>query len=352
MLQPNKILVIRFSSLGDLILTSPIFRELRRIFPGANLNLLTSVGFGDVLDNNPHLDRIIKHPRKENFEQLNQLIEELQAEEFDLIYDAHRSMRSRWIVSRLTAFGMKRQPAVWKIDKRTLNRKLLIHLGWNRLQQGLSQREQWLLPLKQHAPHGLDASTELFPDQEDIDLIETLLSEHNLMPRGFIAIGPSASQPLKCWPLLHFTHLTEMLIQSGWKIVLVGGPDEPEPELLEEEFGDKIINLAGRLSPLQTAELLRNAKYLVANDTSLVHLAEAMGTPSTAIFGPTVREFGYAPFLAESKLMETSLPLSCRPCTPNGRGLCKNPETLVCLESVTPEMVFESLGLRDEPSHS
>ena len=115
MLQPNKILVIRFSSLGDLILTSPIFRELRRIFPGANLNLLTSVGFGDVLDNNPHLDRIIKHPRKENFEQLNQLIEELQAEEFDLIYDAHRSMRSRWIVSRLTAFGMKRKPAVWKI---------------------------------------------------------------------------------------------------------------------------------------------------------------------------------------------------------------------------------------------
>ncbi|MCH2296970.1 MAG: glycosyltransferase family 9 protein, partial [SAR324 cluster bacterium] len=195
MLQPNKILVIRFSSLGDLILTSPIFRELRRIFPGANLNLLTSVGFGDVLDNNPHLDRIIKHPRKENFEQLNQLIEELQAEEFDLIYDAHRSMRSRWIVSRLTAFGMKRKPAVWKINKRTLNRKLLIHLGWNRLQQGLSQREQWLLPLKQHAPHGLDASTELFPDQEDIDLIETLMSEHNLLTRGFIAIGPSASQP-------------------------------------------------------------------------------------------------------------------------------------------------------------
>ena len=89
MLQPNKILVIRFSSLGDLILTSPIFRELRRIFPGANLNLLTSVSFGDVLDNNPHLDRIIKHPRKENFEQLNQLIEELQAE--DGIRDVERS---------------------------------------------------------------------------------------------------------------------------------------------------------------------------------------------------------------------------------------------------------------------
>ena len=174
---------------------------------------------------------------KKIFEQLNQLIEELQAEDFDLIYDAHRSIRSRWIVSRLTAFGMKRKPTVWKINKRTLNRKLLIHLGWNRLQQGLSQREQWLLPLKQHAPHGLDASTELFPDQEDTNLIETLMSEHNLLPKGFIAIGPSASQPLKCWPLVHFTHLTEMLIQSGWKIVLVGGPDEPEPELLEEEFG-------------------------------------------------------------------------------------------------------------------
>ena len=148
MLQPNKILVIRFSSLGDLILTSPIFRELRRIFPGANLNLLTSVGFGDVLDNNPHLDRIIKHPRKENFEQLNQLIKELQAEVFDLIYDAHRSMRSRWIVSRLTAFGMKRKTTVWKINKRTLNRKLLIHLGYNRLQQGSVSYTHLTLPTK------------------------------------------------------------------------------------------------------------------------------------------------------------------------------------------------------------
>ena len=158
------------------------------------------------------------------------------------------------------------------------------------------------------------------------------MSEHNLLPSGFIAIGPSASQPLKCWPLLHFTHLTEMLIQSGWEIVLVGGPDEPEPELLEEEFGDKIINFAGRLSPLQTAELLRNARYLVANDTSLVHLAEAMETPSMSIFGPTVREFGYAPLLAESKLLETSLQLSCRPYLPKS-------------ESLTTILVFYNLSI-------
>ena len=343
--QPKKILIIRFSSLGDLILTSPIYRELRKTYPDAHLTLLTSLGFGDVLDNNPHLDCIIKHPRKESFLELNQLIQNLEAEKFDLIYDAHCSMRSRWIVGRLTDFGIKNNPIIWKISKRTLYRQMLIRFGWNHLKNGLSQREQWLLPLKQQSPRDFDTSTQLFPGKKEQTRVYKLMRQHGLEPGGFIAMGPSASQPLKCWPLSNFRQLTQMLIDSKWQIVLVGGPDEPEAELLEEEFKNEIINCAGQLSPLESAELLRCAKYLVANDTSLVHLAEAMGTPSTAIFGPTVREFGYAPFLSESQLVETKMSLRCRPCSPNGSGLCKNSETLACLDSISPQTIFESLNL-------
>ena len=345
MQEPKKILIIRFSSLGDLVLTTPIFRELRKSYPKAHLTLLTSIGFGDVLDNNPHLDSIIKHPRKESYQELHQLILQLKSESFDLIYDVHRSIRSLWIVWRLTGFGMKENPVIWKINKRALQRQLLVGLKKNHLKNGLSQREQWLLPLKKHCVGNLEASTELFPGIIEQEKISKMMQKYDIESKNFIALGPSASQPLKCWPLNHFRKLIEKLIENDIRVVLVGGPGEPEGEILEEEFKNKIINCTGTLTPLESAELLRHAKYLVSNDTSLFHLAEAMGTPSSAIFGPTVQEFGYAPFLPESHLVETDLLLQCRPCSTNGKGLCKNPETLVCLKSISPQTVLKTIKL-------
>ena len=118
---------------GDLVLTTPIFRELRKIYPRSRLTLLTSEGFGSVMNNNPHLDRIFKHPRRESWKKLSELIRTLKRERFDLIYDAHCSLRSRWIVWQITAFGLKSKPMVWTIDKRSLKRQLLVRLKINRL---------------------------------------------------------------------------------------------------------------------------------------------------------------------------------------------------------------------------
>jgi len=91
---PQKILVIRFSALGDLVLTSPIYRELKRVYPQAEITLLSSSGIGSVLANNPHIDHYINHSRKESAAELTDLIRKLRQEKFELIYDAHRSLRS------------------------------------------------------------------------------------------------------------------------------------------------------------------------------------------------------------------------------------------------------------------
>ena len=95
--KPKKILIIRFSALGDLVLTTPIFRELKRFYPDAEITLLTSYGTGSVLNNNPHIDHFIWHRRKESYSELKILIKKLHKEDFDLIYDAHRSLRIKWI---------------------------------------------------------------------------------------------------------------------------------------------------------------------------------------------------------------------------------------------------------------
>ncbi len=345
MKEPGNILIIRFSSLGDLVLTTPIYRELRKIYPRSMLTLLTSEGFGSVMNNNPHLDRILKHPRRESWKKLSELIRTLKRERFDLIYDAHCSLRSRWIVWQITAFGLKSKPRVWTIDKRSLKRQLLVRLKINRLKDGLPQRLQWILPLQSGSSEPLEDHTELFPDEEEVKNVQLRMEKNGLQPGRFLALAPSASHPLKCWPLVHFRNLARMMLDAGWPIVLVGGPDEPEPELLKQEFGERMVNFAGRLSPLESAEVLRHAKRLVTNDTSLGHMAEALGTPSVVLFGPTVKEFGYAPFLPESRMMETGRDLNCRPCSKEGRGVCRNSETLVCLDSIAPQTVYDALEL-------
>ena len=99
LIKPKNILIIRFSALGDLVLTTPIYRELKRVFPDVEITLLTSSRTGSVLNSNPHIDHFILHKRKETYSDLNKLIKKLNEEKFDLVYDAHRSLRSIWTVS-------------------------------------------------------------------------------------------------------------------------------------------------------------------------------------------------------------------------------------------------------------
>ena len=343
MLNPNKILIIRFSALGDLVLTTPIFRELKRVYPDSEITFLTSAGDGSVLNNNPHIDHIIWHKRGESLNELNKLILRLKKENFDLVYDAHRSLRSIWIVWRLTSFGLNNPPNVWLINKRSLQRSLLINFKLNFLNNTSSQREHLLLPLQKRTSLILNHHTELFPNQNNINKIKNFLLKNNLLSKKYIAIGASASYPLKRWPLKYFKELISILLKHNCSIVLVGGENELENTKLEQYFSGNVINAAGKFSTLESAEILRHAIIVVTNDTSISHLAEAMLTPAIVFFGATVREFGYTPFLKDSKIMETNENLSCRPCSRDGRGKCRNPDELRCLNSITPQMVLSKI---------
>jgi len=338
--KPKNILIIRFSALGDLVLTTPIFRELKHFFPDAEITLLTSSEYGSVFNNNPHIDHFILHKRKETYSELNKLIKMLLEESFDLVYDAHRSLRSIWIVWNLTRFGFSKTPKTWFIRKRSWQRSLLINFKLNFLSNTPSQRQHLLLPLENQTSLVLNSHTELFPDPNTVMQIKNFLYKNNLLKKKYVAIGAYASYPLKRWPLKYFRELISKLIKQDCPVVLVGGANESENTKLENDFSGKVINAAGKFSPLESAELLRHARIVVTNDTSISHLAEAMQTPAIVFFGPTVGEFGYQPFLKESKIMETNEKLSCRPCSRDGRGKCSNQDKLRCLTSITPDMVL------------
>ncbi len=327
------------------MLTTPICRELRKVYPDSRLTLLTSEGFGRVLENNPHLDEIIYHHRKETRNDLEKLIDQLRLQKFDLIYDIHNSLRSRWIGWQLKRHAPK--PEHWLIEKRTLARELQIRFGWAQFFNGKSQREQWLEPLRRHHTGALSTKTELFPSVADKNYVKAWLNQNDLQDKPFVCIGASASFPLKCWPLQNFKQLIENIIQSGISVVLVGTNGEIETEELAEYFrgSQNVFCAAGMFTILQSAALLEMANAVVANDTSIIHLAEAMRTPSIALFGPTVKEFGYAPMLAQSRLIETDLALRCRPCSRTGKGTCKNREQQICMYSISTQKVWDAAQL-------
>jgi len=214
------------------VLTTPIYRELRKVYPDSQLTLLTSEGFGRVLENNPHLDEIIYHHRKETRNDLKELIDQLRLQKFDLIYDVHNSLRSRWIVWQLKRHAPK--PEHWLIEKRTLARELQIRFGWGQFFNGKSQREQWLEPLQRRHTGALSTKTELFPSVADKNYVKAWLNQNDLQDKPFVCIGASASFPLKCWPLKNFKQLIENIIQSGISVVLVGTNGEIETEELAE----------------------------------------------------------------------------------------------------------------------
>ncbi len=327
------------------MLTTPIYRELRKVYPNSRLTLLTSEGFGRVLENNPHLDEIIYHHRKETRNDLEKLIDQLRLQKFDLIYDIHNSLRSRWIGWQLKRHAPK--PEHWLIEKRTLARELQIRFGWGQFFNGKSQREQWLEPLRRHHTGALSTKTELFPSVADKNYVKAWLNQNDLQDKPFVCIGASASFPLKCWPLQNFKQLIENIIQSGISVVLVGTNGEIETEELAEYFrgSQNVFCAAGIFTILQSAALLEMANAVIANDTSIIHLAEAMRTPSIALFGPTVKEFGYAPMLAQSRLIETDLALRCRPCSRTGKGTCKNREQQICMYSISTQKVWDAAQL-------
>ncbi|MGK5094089.1 glycosyltransferase family 9 protein [Deltaproteobacteria bacterium TL4] len=333
-----KILIIRFSSIGDLVLTTPIYRELKRLYPQSHVTLLTSKGFGEILSNNPHLDETILHPRQETWKELRQLIQRLKQESFSVIYDAHRSLRSRWIVWNLCSFGLKRGVQVWSINKRSWQRELLVRWKINFLKNGLSQREHLLEPLQRQTSVPLQAHTELFPSLQAQTRVQQLLKTLKLVPKRYICIGPSASFPLKAWPFDYFKQLIQWLLSQHWEVILVGGAAEIESQFLAQHFEGRVHNLAGELSLLESAELLKHAFLAICNDTSIGHIAEAMRTPAFVFFGPTARELGFAPFLKNSLLFETPLP--CRPCSRTGQGECQITPPHQCLTSILPEKVF------------
>jgi lipopolysaccharide heptosyltransferase II len=313
-----RVLIVRFSSLGDVVLTTPLVRAIRTRHPDATITFVTKRHYAPLLAGNPHLDRVVA---LEPGESVGSLASRLAGESFDACLDLHGNLRSlllrRSLKGRWTGYR-----------KRRLERWRLLWLG------GASSRADHPV-----AERYFDAARvlDVRPDGRPAEVFPSAGEQHaaaELAPRPFVALTPGAQHRTKRWPARHWRALAALVRNQGLDVVALG--TDAERPLLDQPG---VISGFG-LSLGMTAALLGRARLAVCNDSGLMHLATAAGAPVVALFGPTVQGFGFAPYRAKARIVERYL--ACRPCSPTGGAFCPLLHRR-CLEGIDPETVARAM---------
>jgi heptosyltransferase-2 len=322
------ILVIRFSSLGDIVLTTAILPNLRARWPEAEISVLTKPAFGAVFDNNPHVNTIrLFAPEKQKFADL---INEIKAQKYDVIIDLHGNIRS-WVL-RLFAGA----PLTVTVDKQTLARNALVWFKYVSKSLDRSVRERILDCLTELDVPIISAETQLFP--RNADEILTLLGVESGM--RLIGLAPGAKHNTKRWTEEQFIEAGNRLGATAHTQIVVLGDKNDQPVAQRVFMGLNVPakNLAGWTSLPELFAVVSKLSLLLTNDSSIMHIAEALKVPLVAIFGPTVRPFGFAPYRPTSRVAEV-INLPCRPCTLHGSAECPLKHHL-CMKDVDVNAVL------------
>ncbi len=312
----KKILVIRFSSLGDIILTTPLLKILKENFPDSKIDYCTKEEYREILCLNPNLNKIITVGEDFDFKRLKLLKDTLKQHEYDLIIDAHNNLRTFYLRQFLT-FGSK----VLKFKKYSFRKFMLVKFKINLMKNPPTISERYV-EIVAKITDGKPARhlPEIITDQSSKQKIDNILKELGIKNK-IIAIAPASKHFTKTYPAELYSELINK-ISKDYSIALVGkGNDIMAIQRIMENAGDNVINLCSRLSVTELAELFKRSSLFIGGDTGPMHIAEAVNVPIIMLAGSSVKEFGFYPQSDKSFIIENNN-LNCRPCSHIGRSSC------------------------------
>ncbi len=329
----NRALVIQTAFLGDVILTLPMVQVLKRSFPESQIDFLAIPETAEIVKTHPDISQVIvydKHDRHHTLSDFIELRAGLKKRRYDLVLCPHRSLRSA-----LLASGTGAEVRVG-FDRTALKRSFTNLMPWK---FGMHEVERNLSLL---SPLGIEAGREapkLFPGEREKEEAARFLSDHGVEP-PFAAVAPGTVWKTKRYPVEQMEDVVRGLLDRFSKVVLVGGGSDRE---IAEKFlhlGEDVVSAVGELPFMASAEIIRRASLLIANDSAPVHVASAFDVPTVAIFGPTIKEFGFYPYHRNAKVVEIE-GLACRPCSVHGGNKCPI-STFVCMKDITPDRIVEA----------
>lgn len=309
-----KILVIRFSSIGDIVLATPVFRCIKQQIPGVELHFLSKKSMKPVTEENPYIDQFFYYDKN-----LSELKKQLKAERYDYVIDLHKNFRSYMI-----RWALKAQSFSYK--KLSVQKFLLTKFHIN----NMPGRHITLRSLDAAAPLGIHddgKGLDYFIHEKDVVPHDAFPLTHQF---GFIAIVIGASYYTKKLPI---PKLVELCSNIDFPVVLVGGKEDiPEGDAISAQLPVKVFNACGKFNLNQSADIVRQAKLVISHDTGLQYIACAFNKPVLAIWGGTSPLLDVEPFYGTKAMNNPEEKftyknyivegLNCQPCSNYGTKKC------------------------------
>ena len=299
-----KFLIIRFSSIGDIVLTTPVIRNLRKRFPQATIHYLTKKKFSILLVSNPYLDKVIMLE-----DDLGKIAGELKMEKYDYIIDLHnnlRTLRIKNLLQDVPAFTFpKLNFKKWIFTNFKINLLPDIHIV-----------DRYMSTLKKFGVINDQSGLDYFiPDDEHVKEGDLPFSHSH----GYVAIAIGAAHNTKKLPV---NKLKELADKINFPIVLLGGKEDfLNGEEIAASDNVKIYNACGKFSLNESADIIRKSTLVISHDTGLMHIAAAFKKNILSVWGNTVPSFGMTPYKTLFTVFQVNK-LLCRPCSKTGFDEC------------------------------
>ncbi len=315
-----RILIIRYSSIGDILLTTPLIRTIRKKYPHAEIHFLTKIGMKEVLSANPHID--VFHYYEND---LQKVVLELVPLRFDLVFDLHKNFRSRYVTALLKQ-AFNSQVQLFRFSKINIRKWLAVQLKYRSALPDKSIVDRYFEGVQtldiRNDGEGLDC---FIP--ADCEIQKDDLPLGHVM--GFIACGIGGQHETKKMPVEKWH---ELISQLSLPVVLLGGPEDAcMAEKLTAMDPVKIYNACGKFRLMESADIVRRSRLVITHDTGMMHMAAAFKKPIVSILGNTIPAFGMFPYYGQNNIHQHPSPLSimhevkglsCRPCSKIGFKSC------------------------------
>jgi len=304
-----KVLVIRFSSIGDIVLTTPVYRSLKQQID-AEVHLLTKKSFAMTVKHNPYIDKI--HMINKD---IDEVIQDLLAEKYDYIVDLHNNLRTLRTKKKLKVTGTS-------FSKLNVQKWLLVNFKMDQMGEDPHIVYRYMEAAKPlgvaYDGKGMDF---YIPDEDAVDVEGN--SGGVLKPGEYISIAIGASMPTKA---LESEQIKQLLQMIDLPVALLGGAGEQALAEMLAESSEQVISFAGKTSLQGSASVLKQSRVLIAPDTGLMHMGAALDHPVISVWGNTVPRFGMTPFYEVGSATERHIvevkDLNCRPCSKIGYKKC------------------------------
>jgi lipopolysaccharide heptosyltransferase II len=304
----KKILVIQTAFIGDVILATPVISELNRLYPQAEIDVYVKKGCENLLEHTPYINQIyVLDKAKGKLKGLYKILKAVREKRYDLVVNLHRFGSSGLVAGFSRAkliYGFDKNPFAFRFTKKFPH---VIGDGRHEVERNLSLIQEFGA-LSSKRP-------ELFPSDSDLKKVSKYQGDN------YYCLAPASVWYTKQLPEEKWCELIELLKDKG-RVYLIGGPNDFDlcERIVRFKLLENVINLAGKLSLMESAALIQGAKRVFVNDSGPLHIASSVNTPVTAFFCSTSPKFGFGPLSEDALIVENEM--DCKPCGLHGHKEC------------------------------